>query len=319
MRVASSRRWPVWLSLAFFSLSASACSPRRLIINSMANALTSGTSSLGTEDDPELILDALPFALISLESLAESAPNHEGLRLTLASGFVQYAYAESDLSAELVKYENYERFRALQDTARKRYLRGKRWGMEGLELRHPGLEAALSRDPAEAVKVLTAEDVPLLYWTGAGWLGAISISVDRVALLAQLPQAAALLDRAAALEPDYEEGALHELLMALNMSRDVSQGGGEASALKHYERALELSKGQRASVYVGYASSIAVRKQDARKFEEQLDLALAIDPDQVPKNRLSNLLSRRKAEYLKAHLEDLFDLPVESEESTPGE
>ena len=290
-----------------------------MAINAVADMLSSGTGGVGSEEDPELIGDALPFALITLESLAESAPEHEGLRTTLAGGFVQYAYAYVDLEAELIKYEDYERYKALQDRARKLYLRGKRWGMEGLELRHAGFGKALEADPKAAVKPLTKKDMDLIYWTAAGWLAAISISTDRPALIAQLPLAVAMLERGLELDPDYGDGGLHELFVALDMSRDPGAGGGLENAVKHYERALELSKGQRASVFVGYATSIAVKQQDRKKFDEMIERALSIDPDQYPNNRLVNLLSQRKASYLKEHVEDLFDAPVESEEEPPAE
>jgi predicted anti-sigma-YlaC factor YlaD len=302
------------LLTALCLLSAAACSPRTYVINSAADALTSGTSSMGTEDDPDFLLESLPFGLLSLESLARSAPDHVGLRETLASGFVQYAYVGSDMKAELVKYDSFAEYSAYQDLARKRYLRGKRWGMEGLALKHKTLTPeALAANPKEAVKVCTKEDLGLLYWTGAGWLAAISISVDRADLLAELPQASALLDRAMELDPDYDNGSLHELFVSLDMARDASQGGGEASALKHFDRALELSGGKKASTYVTYAGSIAVKKQDLARFNEMLDKALAIDLNANPELRLVNMLAQQRAHYLKDHIEDMFDLAVEPE------
>jgi predicted anti-sigma-YlaC factor YlaD len=234
-----------------------------------------------------------------------------GLRLALASGFTQYAYGWADQRAQCVKYEDYAAFQNFTAMARKRYLRAWRWGMEGLELRAPGVAQRLEQDPTQAANEFVAEDVPLLYWTGAPWLAAISSAADRPELIVQLPQPIALLERALVLNPDYDAGGLHEIFVALDMARGEGAGGGEAKALAHYQKALELSKGMKASVFLGYATSVAVRRQDRAGFLEALDKALAVELNAAPQWHLANLLAQERARYLKAHVDDLFDESME--------
>ncbi len=291
--------------LVLVGLALSGCSPRRFIIKSAADAVSTATSTAGHEDDPEFILEALPFALFSLESLAEQAPDHAGIRATLASGFVQYAFLSEDLPAFLTKFEDFKAYRMHKERARKRYLRGMKWGLEGLDIRVPGFSKRLSTDPTGAVAELGIEDIDLMYWTGTGLLAAMS--VDRPDLMVRLPEAVALLERALALDPDYDGGGLHELFIALDMSRGEGLGGGRAKARAHFERALELTEGKKASLFVTYATAIAVPDQDRSTFDEMIERALAIDTSEDTPNRLSNILAQRQAEYLKAHIEDLFD------------
>ena len=125
-----------------------------------------------------------------------------------------------------------------------------------------------------------------------------------------LPEPTALLERALVLDPDYDQGALHEIFLALDMSRSEALGGGEKRALAHYQRAVELSKGKRASVFVGYASSYAVKRQERAAFDEALAKALSIDTSRGTENRLVNRLAQKKARYMQAHVEDLFDSDV---------
>lgn len=287
-----------------------ACSPKAALVNLAASALTGGGSSMSAEDDPDLLLDALPFGLVTLEGLARSSPKNVALREALAAGFTQYAYARADLRGELIRFEDYKGYQQLQGLARKRYARAVRWGLEGLSIRHRDFTARLASDPALAVAQTRRADLELLYWTGAAWLASISISVDNVALIAQMPQAVALLERASVLDPDYARGGLHEFMMALDMARGSALGGGLEKARAHFERALALSEGKRASVFVGYATAIAVKQQDRQAFDQMLARALAIDPAQTPEDRLSNLLSQEKARMLQAHVEDLFDSDV---------
>jgi len=241
-----------------------------------------------------------------------------------AAFHAQYAYVRADLKSELVKFDDYSRYEHLQNVARNHYLKAAKLGMKGLEKRYPGFGKGLEADPNAAAARLQLGDMALMYWTGAAWLAAISISLDKVALVGQLPQPVAILERALQLNPDYDAGALHEIFLALDMSRSDALGGGEARALAHYQRALELTKGQKASVYVSYASSYAVKKQERKSFDEALSKALAIDTHRGADNRFVNRLAQKKARYMMQHVEDLFDSDVlEGEDSgeaaPPGE
>src|SRR5659263_711797 len=70
-----------------------ACSPRSYVVSRMADAASSGGDVFARDDDPELVRDAVPFALKAMESLLESRPDHKGLRTALCKGFTQYAAA----------------------------------------------------------------------------------------------------------------------------------------------------------------------------------------------------------------------------------
>ena len=63
------------------------CSIKRMAINKIGNALASGGSTYETDDDLELVGDALPFGLKLIESLLAESPRHRGLLLAASSGF----------------------------------------------------------------------------------------------------------------------------------------------------------------------------------------------------------------------------------------
>ena len=62
------------------------CSIKRIALKGVANSLTSGPDVFGTDEDPELVRDALPFGLKTMESLLAALPEHEGLLVTLCKG-----------------------------------------------------------------------------------------------------------------------------------------------------------------------------------------------------------------------------------------
>jgi len=138
---------------------------------------------------------------------------------------------------------------------------------------------------------------------------AISVGLDQPALVADLPTARALLDRALELDEAYEHGTLHNAFITLE-----SVGGSHETAREHFNRAVELSEGQDAVPYVSLATSVAVGEENREEFQELLEAALAIDPDERPSIRLLNLVAQRRARSLLEHIDDLFFEPIEGDE-----
>ncbi|MGH7186178.1 MAG: TRAP transporter TatT component family protein, partial [Pseudomonadota bacterium] len=92
-------------------------------------------------------------------------------------------------------------------------------------------------------------------------------------------------------------------------------GGSAELARQHYERALALSNGRRASTYLALAETVVVREQDLEEFNSLLQAAMAVDPEAEPKLRLVNTIAQRRARWLETRLSDLF-LGVELTELT---
>ena len=307
--MARTRRWAGALS-AFLtaSLLASGCSVRRVAVQSLANALAAGGDTYATDDDPELVAAAIPFGLKTMEALLAEAPEHDGLLLAASSGFTQYAFAFVQGEADLVEEKDLARATALRARARKLYARALRYGLRGLEARHPGFEAGLrdeNRRPA-TLAATTKADVPLLYWTGAAWGAAISLSKENAELTADQGLAEALERRALALDETFGRGAIHDFFISFEGGRPAAAGGSVGRARAHLERAVALSEGKRAAPYVSFAESVSVGAQNRAEFEELLKKALAVDPDAVPELRLANTVSQRRAAWLLARVDELF-------------
>ena len=303
------RRRLVCVSLLFILAATSGCSLRTYAINMVGDALASGDSVYETDDDIELVGGALPFGLKLTESLLAQSPDHPGLLLTACRGFTMYSYAFVDYEAELLNERDVDRARAVRRRARRLYLRGAQYGFRALERNYPGFERALTANPAAAAARIRpnqrTRDVPLLYWTAAGLGLAISASVDDAALLARLPEVEALLDRALALDEAWDAGALHEFKVSLAGAQSGASKDKEAIAA-HYARALELSKGTSAGLFVAYAEAVSLPAQNKTEFRALLERALAIDPDRQPRDRLTTLVSQRRARWLLGRIDDLI-------------
>jgi len=293
-------------SLLLLGAGGAGCSIRKLAMNRVADALSSGSGTFASDNDPELVGDALPFSLKLMESILAETPRHEGLLTALGGGFTQYAYAFVQQQAERVEDEDLDRARELQLRARNLYLRGRDYALRGLEVRHAGLGAALAADPGAAVARTTPADVPLLYWCAASWAGAIAQAKDDPVLVGDLPKVEALVDRALVLDEGWNRGALHGLMITYEMSRVTGEGDPVERATRHFRRAVELGGGRMASPYVAYAESVCVPREDRAGFEENLARALAVAVDAAPEWRLENLILQRRARWLLGRADRLF-------------
>jgi len=273
----------------------------RIAVDRVGDALTSGGSTFSSDDDPDLVREAVPFGLKTYESLLAVSPKHRGLLLAAASGFSAYAYlleqhAEvDDLDAASA--------RRLHERAKGLFLRGRDYALRGLALDHPALPSTLTADPARALAVTQKSDVPFLYWTSIGWAGAIAAAKDDAQLIAELPIAAAAMARVLALDEPFDRGSAHEFFVTYEGSRP---GGDVAAARAHYARALALSAGERASLHLALAESVAVHEQNEAEFRALLARALAVDTDAVPELRVVNRLAQRRAAWLTTQMPFLF-------------
>lgn len=294
------------LAALLLLLAGGACSVRKFAINRLGDALSEAGATYASDDDPELVREALPFALKLIESLLAESPGHRGLLTAAASGFTQYAWAFIEQEADRVEEEDYRTAAAMRSRARRLYLRARDYGLRGLETRHEGFSRRL-RDSADgAVAGISAGEVPLLYWTAASWGLAISAGKDDPELIADIPLVEALVRRALELDEGYDHGALHDFLITFEGGRSEAMGGSETRARKHLERALELSGGERASPLVSFAETVSVGNQDRAEFVRLIDRALAIDPDARPDWRLANLVMQRRARWLRENIELFF-------------
>jgi len=301
------------LSLALLLLAG--CSIQRLAVNKIGDALAGGGTTYSSDNDPELIGEALPFSLKLMESLLAESPKHRGLLIACSRGFTTYAYGWVSQRADEIESSDVDAATAQRLRARSLYLRARDYGLRALALRDPQFEQLLRSDAKRAMTLLRRNDVPALYWTAASWGLAISLSKTDPEVVADLPLVEALILRASELDPNYDSGAIETFLISYEAARPMGGADTAARAKAHFTRAVELSRGQLASPYLSYAESVSVQQQNRAEFQEMLQHAMAIDVNAVPEWRLQNILAQRRAAWLLARTSDLF---LEEEPSEGG-
>jgi hypothetical protein len=276
------------------------CSIKKLAADAIGPSLAE-PGVYAEETDPDLVKESLPFGLKTLESLQRASPENPHILLALSTGFAGYAFLLED-EADRLGAERPNEARLAHQRASAHFMRARDYALAVLERTHPGLGAGLRRDPARALAGMRTENIPALYMAGATWAGALSADKSNLALLGELPVAAAMVRRVLDLDETYQNGAAHEFFISYEGGRP---GGSKAEARRHYERALALSEGRRASVHLALAEAVAVPAQDVAEFRRLL--ALTRDTtDADPALRLQNAVARRRAAWLSDREPELF-------------
>lgn len=286
------------LAVALLLLGLSACSPRLLLVQGMADGLA--TQSQAPEDDLLLARDASAFYLKLSESLLPQVPDKQALSLALASGFTQYAYAFVAFEAERLESRDSRAAQGLQQRAARLYARANRHAMAALERSQPGFRLALQSSRPQDWPRLKPQDTGLAYWAAASWGGQIALSKDQPDTVADLPLALRLAQLAYAQQPDFGQGALAGLMARFEQARP---GGSSAQALVYFDQAIALGADTTAAPLVAKAEGVALAGADRPGFEALLQRAVAValaHPD------LSNAIMRERALWLLANADDLF-------------
>jgi len=286
-----------------------ACSLEKFAMKKVGDALTdpSGNNVFMEDNDPELVGDALPFAIKLYETLLGSMPDHQGLRLQTGSLYIMYANAFIQTPASMIPKSEIDLREFQLQRAKNLYLRGRDMLIKALEKKNPRLLADLKEKKwQQALAPYAKSDVPLLYWTAAGWVAAFAIDPFDMKLGINLPQAAAIMERILQLDENYDRGTIHDFYILYYGSLPEYMGGSTQKARDHFAKAMAAAGDQATSPLLSLATTISIKEQNVEEFKSLLGRVLAVDPDARPENRLLTILNQRKARWLLEHLDDYF-------------
>ncbi len=284
-----------------------ACSIKKIAVNSFADAVGSGAGTAFTsESDLVLIEGALPFSLKTMEALLEKTPGHKGLCLSLAQGYMLYGYAFCELRADELKDRDFAMYQNQRDRAKLFYRRAHGYARQGLELCATDYGKACEVNCVDAVRIVDKKEcVPYLYWAGAALAKWITLAKTDPAAAVRLPEAAATMQRALELDPDYDNGSIQEFFISYE-ARGANMGGDAKKAIEYFKKAEALAAGKKISPWLTYVEAVSIPSQNKKEFDEYIQKILAFNLDSCPENRLVNAIAQKRARYLLQKKDDLF-------------
>lgn len=292
----------ILLSIMFFS---PGCAPRMIIQNQLDGVFDSLVKVYQEETDIELVRTAFPFNLKTLDALAVQNSDNPEILLAAASSYAMYTYGFIMEDADRTFPENINEGLAHYNRALNLFLRARDYANQSLELRYPEWNQAMNVRDLDQLNI-RKKDVAALYWLAASIAGTVSASRGNPKYLVDLPLVGLLLEKALETDPEWNGGSLYSAMISFTVSRPDASSNADSIALEYFNKANSVSNGLDCSYYVTVAEKVYLKRQDREKFIEMLNTALKIDINMNPTLKLSNVLARKRAEWLLGRVDELF-------------
>jgi len=265
-------------------LGLSACSMMQLSDN-LAKGVTEN-------QDPDLVADALPAYLVTMDGLIANWPQKASL---LRSGASLYS-AYGSLFVQEPERQQLHTNKALHYAQRAACEDHKNFCDLGT-LSAPRIEERLQK--------AKNKHVPSLYTLGTVWATYIQTHSEDWKAVADLARVQTLLEKVVALDESYEYGQANLYLAVLDSLLPAALGGQPERAKAYFEKAITLSEDKNLYAKVLYAQYYARMAFDQELHDTLLQDVLEAEA-QAPGLTLQNTFAKQEAERLLAESADYF-------------
>jgi len=162
-------------------------------------------------------------------------------------------------------------------------------------------------DNSDNIITPQSSDLTLFYWTAAAYGGAISSSGGNPAWIIKLPRVGKLLNTIVAIDSSWNKGSALVALISYTMNNPkISTDKGVKISKNLFNSAVKASRGLDMGPYVTYAESVSIVMQNKDEFIDLLNQALKIEISKSKDFRLTNTISRNRAEWLLENIDEFF-------------
>ena len=288
------RRLGILILLGILSLSLACFPSKKMTVISVGSLLEGVAKASNRQPDLRLLQDGMPAYLMLMDGMMESWPDNGPLLLAAAQGYSSYA------SAFWVDED--------KEYAKNLYGKARRYALRSLELRGLKKPAETPLDDfKEGLKGLGKKDVPYIFWTAACWGSWISLNLESMEAMAELPRVEAMMNRVLELDERFYYGGAHLFMGIWFSSRPKGYGGDLKKAQDHFLKAIEFGQGKFLMGYVYYAENYARKAMDRDLFTSTLQKVLETPADVSPDLTLLNTVAKKKAETLLSRVDEYFE------------
>lgn len=266
----------------------------KFVIRQTGALLDYGVLALYEETDLKLAEQAMASDIKLLEGMVKGDPDNEHLLLLTTQALNGYALG-------FVEDEEPERAKVF-------YLRAKDYGLHVLRLDDDFAQAENgSADEFEAaVKNMDEEYLDALFWTGFAWAGWINLSIDDPRAMIDLTKVQVLMQRVLEIDETYFHGATHLFFGSIWGLKPRMLGGDPEKAKIHFEKNLDITKGNFLLTYVYYAKFYAAKILDEDLFYSFVVKIEETPADVLPGYQLLNMIAKSKVKNLRSFGEEWF-------------
>ena len=234
----------------------------------------------------------------AISDSSEKSLKHCIILTQTAFGFVM-ENAERELD------EDYKQGLILYADANKYFSRAVILGENHMFLRYPRFDEWLNNSSDKHIK-FGNNDVEALYWLAAAYGGAVSSSRGDPEWVIQLPKVGKLLDKALAIDPNWNYGSLYSVMIPYSLSRPDAPVNASEVAEGYYRKAIIASGGNDLSPHVSYAENVLIASQNRSEFVRLLTFVLESNDRGIKELEVGNYMAKKRAQWLLGRTEELF-------------
>ena len=249
-------------------------------------------STIMEQKDPETVKQAIPTYLVLISSLIRG--DDENIDLLVSGSTLYGAYAS-------VFVDDVDRKRILANTSFEYASRA----VCLMKKKACSLEEVSYYEFEQIIATFKKRDASLLFALGAAWAGQIQANTSDWNAVADLPKVKATIARVIELNEFVSNGDAHLYMAVMQSFLPPAMGGKPELAKQHFERAIEISKGNNLMALLLYAEKYA-RLVFNKELHDRLLKQLLDHEIGVSDKTLINTIAKSKAKILLEESDDYF-------------
>jgi len=282
--------------LPFLIIGCTASQRSKMMVDGMRPMMEKMNIAVNKNPDVETIRKAMPASLVQLDGFLQVSPENRDILVRAAEANSGYAF---------LFIEEFDKKRAAI-----LYKKARDYALRVLK-QNSDFNNAFNKsndEYAAALKTLTKEDAPALFFATNSWLKWISLShKDNPDSEAGIPKTLYMMDRLLELDENFNYGAPHGLIGTYNAAWPIHLRGNPEKAKYHFQKAFEISDSKFLAWKFLYAKYYSVQIQDRELFVSTLNDIISAPVDLLPEKRFANEAIKLKAKRLLEKTDLLFN------------
>ena len=258
------------------------------------------------EHQPEFAEKYYENKIRSIGEIIKKEPENFDLLKEGVEGFTMYAFGFLMEKADRAIINNYSTGVRLQEMAHQYFVDAIDFGERGINLKYNDYQKWIAGEIGNIGLEPVNIDIALFYWTAAAYGGAVSSSQGDPEWVIKLPRVGLLLNEVMKKDSLWNNGAALVAMITYTMNNPEIAGESEKLARQYFDTAVNVSNGMDLGPYIAIAESVSKLNQNRNEFIQLLNQALDIDINSNPDLRLANIISRKRAEWLLANVDEFF-------------